>query len=85
MPRSSAKALDSLLMTRMNLPPKRAPETKEAGVSAFPSPETLGAAEKEVNPGDKLRKHTLNAENPEPAKARSPESKRDGKSWESEF
>lgn len=42
----------------MNLPQKRAPETKEAGVSAFPSLETLGAAGKEVNPGDKLRKHT---------------------------
>lgn len=52
MPRSSAIALDSLLMTRMNLPQKRALETKEAGVSAFPSPETLGALGKEVNPGD---------------------------------
>lgn len=84
-PRSSVKALASLLMTRMNLPQKRAPETKEARVSAFPSLETLSAAGKEVNPGDKLRKHTLNAENPEPAKARSPESERDVKSWESEF
>lgn len=82
MPRSSAKALASLLMTRMNLPQKRAPETKGAGVAAFPSP---GAAGKEVNPGDKLREQTLNAKNPEPAKARSPESEREGKSWESEF
>ena len=31
----------------MNLPQKRAPETKEARVSAFPSLETLSAAGKE--------------------------------------
>lgn len=54
-------------------------------MGAFSLPQLPGASGKEVNPGVKLRGHTLNAEDPELQKLQAMRVSAERKSWKSEF